>query len=73
MYQPDIDISEELGPQEASYDQSLIGILRWILELGCVDIFVEVLMMSSHLALTRRGHIGQVIHKFGYIKKHHNY
>ena len=29
--------------------------------------------MSSHLALPRRGHLEQVLHMFGYIKKHHNY
>ena len=42
MYRQDNDISEELGPQEASYYQSLIWILRWIVELGRVDICVEV-------------------------------
>ena len=33
---------------------------------------VEVSMMSSHLALPRKGHLGQVFHIFGYLKKHHN-
>ena len=42
------------------------------MELGRVDICVEVLMMSSHLALTRRGHFEQVLHIFGYIEKHYN-
>ena len=37
-----------------------------------MDICVEVLMMSSHLELPRRGHLEQVLHMFGYIKKHHN-
>ena len=30
---------------EASYFQSLIGILRWIFELGRIDIHCEVSMM----------------------------
>ena len=37
-YRPELDVSPELGPVEAAYYQSLIGILRWIVELGRVDI-----------------------------------
>ena len=37
-----------------------------------MDICEEVSMMSSHLTLTRRGHLEQVIQMFGYLKKHHN-
>ena len=71
-YRPEIDVTEELGPQDASYYHSLIGILRWIVELGRVDINVEVSMMSSHLALPREGHLQEVLHIFGYLKKHMN-
>ena len=46
-YRPEIDILEELPDDEASYYHSLIGVLRWILELGRVDINTEVSMMSS--------------------------
>ena len=72
-YRPYIDIYQELEPQYDSYYQSLIGILRWIVELGQVYICVEVYMMSSHVALTRQVHFDQVLHIFGYLKKHHNY
>ena len=71
-YRPELDISEELKPKDAAYYQSLIGILRWIVELGRVDICLEVSMMSSHLALPREGHLDQVFHIFGYLKKYHN-
>ena len=71
-YRPEIDISEELKPDKASYFQSLIGVLRWMVELGRVDICVEVSMLSSHLALPRKGHLEQVLHMFGYLKVHHN-
>ena len=37
-YRPELDISAELNPTDASYYQSLIGVLRWIVELGRVDI-----------------------------------
>ena len=52
-YQPYIDVSEEVGPQESSYYQSLIGNLLWILELGNINICMEVSVMSSHLKLPR--------------------
>ena len=71
-YRPEIDVTRELGPEEASYYQSLIGILRWIVELGRVDICLEVSMMSSHLALPREGHLECLYHMFAYLSKYHN-
>ena len=71
-YRPKLDVSEELSPSDVSYYQSLIGILWWIVELGHVDICLEVSMMSSHLALPRKGHMEQVMQIFGYLKKYHN-
>ena len=71
-YRPEIDVSEELGEDEASYYHSLIGVLRWMVELGRADICVEVSMMSSHLALPRVGHLEQLFHIFAYLKKHSN-
>ncbi len=41
-YRPEIDVSRELAGEEASYYQSLIGILRWMVELGRVDICLEL-------------------------------
>ena len=71
-YRPELDVSPELGLTEAAYYQSLIGILRWMVELGRVDICLEVSMMSSHHALPREGHMEQVFHIFGYLDAHHN-
>eukprot|EP00980_Cylindrotheca_fusiformis_P025560 scaffold14072_cov73-Cylindrotheca_fusiformis.AAC.1 len=56
-YRPEIDVTPELSVEQASYYQSLIGILRWIVELGRVDICCEVSLLSSHLALPRQGHL----------------
>ena len=47
-------------------------ILRWIVELGRIDICLEVSMMSSHLAMPRKGHLNQVLHIFAYLCKYHN-
>ena len=71
-YRPEIDISEELDDEEASYYQSLVGVLRWIVELGRVDICLEVSMMASYLAMPRKGHLEQLFHIFSYLKKNHN-
>ena len=73
IYRPELDVSPELNATDgAYYHQSLIGILRWMVELGRVDITLEVSMMSSHLALPREGHLEQVFHIFGYLKAHPN-
>ena len=71
-YRPELDVTPELGPKDAAYYQSLIGILRWIVELGRVDICLEVSMMSSCLALPREGHLEQVLHIFAHLRKYHN-
>ena len=71
-YHPELDESPELDAEDALYYQSLIGVLRWIVELGRVDICLEVSMLSSHLALPREGHMHQVFQTFAYLKKYHN-
>ena len=71
-YRPEIDVTPELGEDDASYYHTLIGVLRWIVELGRVDVDVEVSMMSSHLALPREGHLKEVYHIFAYLKAHPN-
>ena len=71
-YRPELDVSPELTPRDSAYDQSLIGILQWIVELGRIVICLEVSMMSSHLAMPRKGHLNQVLHIFAYLCKYHN-
>ena len=71
-YRPEIDVTGELSPSDAKYYQSLIGILRWIVELGRWDITTEVSLMASCMALPRVGHLEQVLHIFAFLKNHHN-
>jgi hypothetical protein len=66
-YHPEIDVSPKLGEADASYFHSLIGVLLWIVELGRVDLDVEVSMMSLHLALPHEGHLKEIYHIFGYL------
>ena len=69
---PETDVSPELGEADASSFHSLLGVLQWIVELGKVDINVELSMMSSHLALPQVGHLIEIYHIFAYLKAHSN-
>jgi hypothetical protein len=69
-YRPELDQSKELGPDQATYFAGLIGVLRWCIELGRIDIIVEVSLLSRFLACPREGHMQQAFHVFGYLKKH---
>jgi hypothetical protein len=69
-YRPELDISDELDPRRANYFQGLIGVLRWIVELGRVDILVAVAMLSRYLAMPRTGHLEEAIHVFAYLKQY---
>ena len=71
-YRPEIDTTPELEPKEISYYQSLIGVLRWIVELGRADLVMEVSAMASMMALPRKGHLDAVFHMFAFLKARHN-
>jgi hypothetical protein len=71
-YRAETDLSEELALEEASYYHSQIGILRWMVELGRIDIITEVSMLASHLALPRRGHLDAVFAVYAFLKRKHN-
>jgi hypothetical protein len=49
-YKPELDTSGLLGNVEATKYQELIGVLRWAVEIGRVDILTEVSLLSQHLA-----------------------
>jgi hypothetical protein len=69
-YRPELDQSRELDAKRGQYYQSLIGVLRWICELGRLDIMVAVSMLSRYVVSPREGHLQQVFHLFGYLKHH---
>jgi hypothetical protein len=48
-YRPELDFSLELNSQRTNCFQGLIGVLRWIVEFGCIDIIVPVTMLSRYL------------------------
>ena len=71
-YAPELNASPLIDPSLASYYQSQIGVLRWMVEIFWVDINTEVSMLDSLLALPREGHLEAVFHVYGYLRVKHN-
>ena len=71
-YDPDLDTTNELDEDQATYYLSQIGILHWIVELGRIDIATEVSLLASHVAFPRKEHLQTVFHIYAYLKKRHN-
>jgi hypothetical protein len=71
-YKPELDENPELDPTRANFYQSQIGILRWCIELGRIDIITEVSMLSTYLCLPREGYLEAVFRVFAYLGLHHN-
>ena len=69
VYYPETDSSPELDLEDTTLFQELIGILRWAVEIGRVDILTELLMLSTYQALPREGHLEQIYHIFAFLKK----
>ncbi len=47
----------------------MIGVLRWILKLGRIDIIVPVSLLSRYLVSPREGHLQQAYRIFAYLKQ----
>jgi hypothetical protein len=45
-YKPEINVTDELGQALASRYMQLIGILQWAVEIGCINIYLEVFVIS---------------------------
>jgi hypothetical protein len=52
-----------------NYCQGLIGVLRWIVELGHIDIIVPVSLLSRYMVSPREGHLQQAYHVFACLKQ----
>jgi len=55
-YKPELDTTLILNPELSLWYASLIGMLRWMVEIGQVDIITEVSKMASQMASPREGH-----------------
>jgi hypothetical protein len=66
---PELDLTEELGPEDIKQYQSLIGALQWLVTLGRFDIHLGVATMGSFCVAPRKGHLDRLKRIFGYIKR----
>ena len=69
-YRPELDISPLLTEDSVHYYQSQLSILRWMVELGRLEIYINVAMLSSFLMQPREGHLDAIFHIYGYFKAH---
>jgi hypothetical protein len=49
-YHPELDSSPLLNNNLTNFYQGLIGVLKWAIELGRLDILTPVSLMSSYMA-----------------------
>ena len=65
-----LDNSIICSDSEANYYKNFIGALRWIVELGRIDINYEAAILSQYLANPRRRHLHQILHVFKHLDIH---
>ena len=61
---------EEPGPGLMSRYLQIISICRWAVEIGQVDIFLEVSLLLQYQEVPRLGHLEVLYNVFAYLKKH---
>lgn len=71
-YRPELDVSRELDDRMTNRYQQYIGILRWSIELGRIDILTEVSVLSQYLCNPREGHLATVYKIFRYLQANMN-
>ena len=67
---PELDNSEYCDDDMHTLFQNFIGMLRWMCELGRIDILHETSLLSQYLAQPRIGHLKQVLNIFHYLDQH---
>ena len=63
-YRPESDPTKELNDEQQHQYQGLVGVLRWMCELGRLDILHPMSLMSRCLAQARIGHLNQIPRTF---------
>ena len=71
-YRPEADVTPELALTKVSYGYSLIGVLRWIVELGRGNLSMEVSVVASVMALPHEGHLSALFKMFSFLKSKDN-
>ena len=71
-YRLESDVTPELDSTKTSYYQSIIIVLRHIVELERCKLAMEVSSMASIMALLREGHLSVGFQLFSFMKSKHN-
>ena len=69
IFSPELDESEELSSEDVTFYQEIIGMLRWAIVIGRIDINFEISLLSSYQAAPRVGHLEQLLHILAFLKK----
>lgn len=68
-YRPELDATNHCDEEHASQFRQIIGILRWAIELGRIDILTEVSMLSQYQADPREGHLEALYWIMNYLSR----
>lgn len=66
-WKPELETSRECNDDEVHSYQQVIGMLRWAVELGRVDIHLELSQLSQYNACPRIGHLMKAFEVFNYL------
>ena len=68
-YHPAVDEIPDIDEDSIKTYQELIGVLGWSIEIGRVDILLDLALLSTHLVIQSKGHLENVYRIFGYPKQ----
>jgi hypothetical protein len=71
-YCPELDTTAELDEDGVSFYQSQVGVLRWMVELGQIDIITEASKLALYMMMPCEGHLNALLHVFSYLRSKHN-
>ena len=71
-YKPEIDSSSEIDQEAITIFYEIIGIIRWAVDIGRVDILTEISILSSYQDSPKKGRLKQIYHVFDFLKKNSN-
>ena len=69
-YRPELDTSVFCNEEQTRVFQQILGMLRWLIELGRIDVLLETTLLASFLMSPRVGHLVQASNIVSYLRKH---
>ena len=72
VYRTELDSSPFCNSMKSVYYMQLIGILRWMCEIGRINIVYETAILPRYSIQPRTSRLKQLFHIFHYLDKHDN-